>query len=97
MLKKKEIMEMMERLQNGKPLVFSLPPTFGGGIALIELNPEYDGKKQKKYRIRLGKDEALARVAKPFWETDKSKQLAAWVVDRLGELVSEDVMGPKVA
>ena len=94
---KKQIMAMMEQLQNGSPLIFHLPATFGGGVALIELNPEHDGKKQKKYLMRLGKSEDQARIAQPFWETDKSKKLAGWVVERLGEIVIEDVKGPKAA
>ena len=56
-----------------------------------------EGKNGKKYLLCLGKDESQARTVKPFWETDKSKHLAGWVVDRMGELVSGDLRGPKAA
>ena len=94
---KKDIVQMMERLEGDKFLIFRLHQTFGGGYALIERNPEHEGKKGKKYFLRWGKDESQTRTAKPLWETDKSKNLAGWVVGRLGELISEDLRGPKAA
>ena len=75
----KEIMEQMEQLNKGQALKFRIPQTFGGGIAVIELNQN----KGKKYLLKLGKDENVS----PYSESDKSKDLAKWVADRMGESV----------
>ena len=79
---KNDISAMIESLRNGERLVFQLHETFGGGVSLVELNPLYPGKKQKRYIIRLGKDVDLAQKATPFWSSDKIKDVSVWVSDR---------------
>jgi hypothetical protein len=88
---KKEIMRMMEGLAAGEHLVFGLPQTFGGGVATIELNGLYPQKGQKRFVLRVGKDQENARDSKPFWSTDKTKHLAGWVTDRLGDFIEGPV------
>ena len=75
----KEIMQKMEQLTEEQALKFRIPQTFGGGIAVIELNQN----KGKKYLLKLGKDENVS----PYSDSDKPKDLAKWVADRMGELV----------
>ncbi len=82
-----EIIKQMEQFQTGQYLTFSFPATFGGGKAIIGLNPQYPGKGQKKYVLKLGKDEVLAEKATPIMTSDKPKSLAKWITDRFGELV----------
>ena len=82
-----EIIKQMEQLQNGRSLTFKFPPVFGGGIALIGLNPEYLDNKGKKYVLKLGKDEVLAEKATPILTSDKPKHLAKWITERFGEQV----------
>ena len=76
----KEIMSRMEKLKDGESLKFNIPEIFGGGMAIIGLNPE---RGAKKYLLRIGDggDE------NPYWDTNKAKDLAKWVADRLGDLV----------
>jgi hypothetical protein len=83
---KKEISRMIEQLDRGQSLLFKLPETFGDSYVVVEINSQHPQKGQKKYMMRLGRDEETARRANPFWSSDKPKQLAAWVSDRLGEL-----------
>ena len=84
----KDIAVRIEQLNNSQSLRFSIHETFGGGIAIIELNPKYPAKKEKKYWLKWGKSEERARgAADPHWATDKSKNLAKWVADRVGELI----------
>ena len=64
----KEIMQKMEQLTEGQALKFRIPQTFGGGIAVIELNQN----KGKKYLLKLGKDENVS----PYSDSDKPKDLA---------------------
>lgn len=87
-MKWKEIMKRVDQLQNGEALRFKIHETFGGGFAIIELNPKYPAKKEKKYVLKRTKDIMLTEQASPFFGADKSKKLAKWVADRLGELVS---------
>ncbi len=84
---KEEIIKQAGQLQTGQNLTFSFPADFGGGRALIGLNPQYPGKGQKKYVLKLGKDEVLAEKASPILTSDKPKHLAKWIADRFGELV----------
>jgi hypothetical protein len=81
-LKKDEIVRKMEQFKDGETLRFAIPATFGGGIAIIGLNPQRSEKNGKKYLLQTGKDDN----AKPYWDTDKAKDLAKWVADRMGEL-----------
>jgi len=79
-LSQKEIIERMEQLKGEETLKFIIPEIFGGGVAIIGLNPN---KKGKKYLLRLGNEGNET----PYWETDKAKDLAKWVADRLGNLI----------
>jgi len=78
-LSRDEIVKRMEQLKEGEAMKFKIPVTFGGGIAVIELNQN----KGKKYLLKLGKDENVS----PYSDSDKPKDLAKWVADRMGELV----------
>ena len=80
-----EIIKQMEQFQNGQTLTFSFPAVFGGGRAIIGLNPQYPAKGEKKYVLKLGKDEVLAGKASPILTSDKPKHLAKWITERFGE------------
>jgi hypothetical protein len=75
----KEIMQKVEQINDGQSLKFKIPQTFGGGIAVIELNQN----KGKKYLLKLGKDENVS----PYFDSDKPKELAKWVAERQGDFV----------
>jgi hypothetical protein len=81
-LSKDEIIKRMEQFKEGESLKFNIPATFGGGTAIIGLNPNQSEKGGKKYLLQTGKDENV----KPYWDTDKAKELAKWVADRMGDL-----------
>jgi hypothetical protein len=53
----------------------------GTGAAIIELNPGYPGKKQKKYNVYVSDviDMKPATRGDKLFDSDKSKQLAGWV------------------
>ena len=86
---KKEIMERMEDLKPGECLRFRLSETFGERFIILELNPLYPQKGQKKYVLLNGKDEANARSQAPFYASDKAKKLAEWVADRAATYVTD--------
>jgi len=79
-LSQDDIIDRMEELKDGESLKFNIPEIFGGGIAIIGLNPEKGGK---KYLLRIGNE----GDENPYWDTNKPKDLAKWVADRLGDLV----------
>jgi hypothetical protein len=79
-LGREEIMSRMEKLKDGESLKFTIPEIFGGGIAIVGLNPAKGGK---KYLLRIGTE----GNENPYWDTNKAKDLAKWVADRLGDLV----------
>ena len=85
---KKEIIQKMESMTNGVTLAFRLGTVFGAGLALVELNPAYPQKKQKKYLMRWGKELEDTRKQAPLLSTDKAKSIAGWISDRSGEWVS---------
>ncbi|MEW6670851.1 MAG: hypothetical protein AB1427_04060 [Thermodesulfobacteriota bacterium] len=77
-----EIIERMEKLQPGERLTFQLTPTFSSQFVILELNPAFPGKGEKKYLLRVGKTEERARTDKPYNSSDKAKKLAEWVAER---------------
>jgi len=79
---KNEIIESMEKLQPGERLTYQLTPTFSSQIVILELNPAFPGKGEKKYLLRVGKTEERARADKPYNASDKAKKLAEWVAER---------------
>lgn len=82
-LERDQIMEKMAELKSGQTLKFSIPQTFGGGVAIVQVNPG----EGKKYLLWLGNDEKSAMNSKPYWEQDKAKPVAKWVADRCGALI----------
>ncbi|HVP78353.1 MAG TPA: hypothetical protein VMV04_10690 [Thermodesulfobacteriota bacterium] len=86
-LTRQEIMQQMEQFKEGQTLKFIIPEIFGGGMAVITLNPNYPGQNEKKYLLKLGKDGKQAEEATPYWPTDKPKELAKWVADRQGDQI----------
>ena len=86
-LTRQEIMLQMEQFKEGQVLKFTIPEIFGGGVAIIALNPNFPKDGGKKYLLRLGNDEKLAERGEPYWPTDKPKELAKWVADRQGDQI----------
>jgi hypothetical protein len=56
----------------------------GMGAAVIELNPNYPGKKQKKYILYLADvvDTKPVDRGEKLFDSDKPKELASWVKER---------------
>jgi hypothetical protein len=79
---KDEIIQKMESLNDGACLNLRLNQAFGAGAVIIELNPFYKEKGQKKYLMWWGPDEVKAKAKSPFMSSDKAKSIAAWVADR---------------
>ncbi|MDD4859477.1 MAG: hypothetical protein PHR56_04660 [Dehalococcoidales bacterium] len=83
---REELRLKVEALANGQAISYALPETFGGGLAVVSLNAEYPTK-GKKYVMSLealdnGKPSGKRRY---LWDSNKSKDLADWVMDRLGK------------
>ena len=57
---------------------------FGRGAVIIELNPNFPGKKQKKYNVYIVNVDGtqLQPKGEVFFGSDKPKDLASWVKDR---------------
>lgn len=82
-LSRDEIIKRMEQFKDEETIKFTIPEIFGGGIAIIGLNPKRSEKGAKKYLLEVGTEDKTS----PYWDTDKAKDLAKWVADRLGDLV----------
>jgi hypothetical protein len=54
----------------------------GKGANIIELNPSYPGKGQKKYNIYVTDVVDMQPVGKgaKLWDSDKPKEIASWVI-----------------
>jgi len=90
-LTRKEIEERISQLSEPGSIVFfylSGSPASGGplgqGAAVIELNPDYPGKNQKKYTLYVDHVDGLQPVGKrqKMITSDKARELASWVKDR---------------
>ena len=51
------------------------------GAAVVELNPNYPGKKQKKYNVYATDIVDMQPVDKEpkLFDSDKSKEIASWI------------------
>lgn len=86
---KKTITDAMENLKPGECLKFKLSSTFGGRTVILEINPAYPEKGEKKFVLRWADNEAQAKAAAPFMTSDKAKKLAEWVADRSPEWLDQ--------
>ena len=89
-LSPKEIMSnQIEQLSPGQTLSYRLPETYGGGLVIVELNPQYP-KKGRKYVLSTEKlvDGKPAGERCHFLDYDKPKDLSNWVLERQGKLFS---------
>ena len=80
-----DIVEVMEQLKEEEVIRFTIPEIFGGGVAVVGLNPKPPRKEQKKYILKVGQDEASALGENIYWQNDKAKAIAKWVADRQGD------------
>jgi len=87
-VEKKEIIQKMEQMKDGTELTLRLGQVFGGAFVLIQTNPSYPEKGEKKYLMRWGKTEAETRNLSPFIATDKAKKIAGWIADRAAQWIS---------
>ena len=88
---KEEIQQKIEALSEPASTVFfylagssSTGGPLGRGAAVVELNPNYPGKKQKKYIVYVADVEDMAPIdekAKIFG-SDKAKEVASWIKER---------------
>lgn len=82
-----KIVEKIEKLEDEQDMRVKIPETFGGGVAIIKLNPKQQIKGIKKYVLNIRKGEENAVQASPYWSSNKPKDLAKWVADRLCDLI----------
>jgi len=92
-----EIVKRLENIKPGEKLKLRTSPTFGEFMAILELNPAWPQKGQKKYLLWVGKTEAAARMGKPFFQSDKAKKVAGWPADRWAQWLPEDIAPEKAA
>ena len=96
-LSRDEILSRLESLQPGEKLMLRTSPTFGEMTVILELNPAWPQKRQKKYLLWVGKTEDIARKGKPFNQSDKAKNLAGWAADRWVQWLREETVTDKAA
>lgn len=91
---KEIIMNQVEQLGPGQSLTYQLGKYLWEGFAafaIVELNPEYPAKgKGKKYILSTDKivEGKPAGKRARFWDADKPKDIAGWLLERQGELFS---------
>ncbi len=86
-LSPREVMiKKIEALIPGQAVSYSLPETFGGGLAVVTPNPTYPNKGRKYLlcteTLTDGKPSGKRRT---LWESDKPMELAKWIQERLGQ------------
>ena len=94
-LSPKEIMSnQFEQLGPGQCLSYRLPETYGGGLAVVELNPQYPTK-GRMYIVSTEKivGDKPAGQRSRLWDSNKAKDVAGWIIDRGGELFSSTEEG----
>ena len=93
----KEIVERLENIQPGQKLRLRTSPTFGEFTVILELNPAWPKKHEKKYLLWVGETEAAARAGKPLLQSDKAKKVGRWPADRWSQWLPEEIAPDKAA
>ena len=80
------IMNEIVQLTPGHFVSRELHRTYGGGLAVVELNPDYPGKGEK-YVLSTEKivDGKTTGKRTKLWGTNKAKELADWIEGRCVE------------
>jgi hypothetical protein len=92
-----EILKRLENIQSGEKLRLRTGQTFGEFMVIMELNPAWPKKHEKKYLLWVGKTEAAACAGKPFYQSDKAKKIANWPAERWCQWVAEETTPQKAA
>ena len=92
-----EILKRLENIQLGEKLRLRTGQTFGEFMVIMELNPAWPKKHEKKYLLWVGKTEAAACAGKPFYQSDKAKKIANWPAERWCQWVAEETTPQKAA
>jgi len=80
--------QKMEELETGKELMFKLGQIYVKPYITVLHNPEHPGKGKKfiTYQDGVGSDGKPAGKRGQFWETDKSRDIASWIMEREGSI-----------
>ena len=80
------LVKQIEQLGPEQSISYRLPETFGGGLVVVELNPQYP-KKGRKYILNTEKivDGKPAGRRSHLWDSNKTGDIARWILDRMGE------------
>jgi len=83
------IASKVEQLGPEEGVSYRLAEAYGGGLAVVELNPQYP-EKGKKYFLSLEKivDGKPEGKRSRLWNSNKPIELAHWILERGGELYS---------
>jgi hypothetical protein len=81
------IRQKIEQLTAGEVLRYKFPETFGGNLAVIELNPRYP---QKGHKYILSTEKLVggkpAGKKSQLFDSNNPSGLASWIMERMGEL-----------
>ena len=83
--RKEQLTGRISQLIHGESVVYTLADTFGGGLAMVEPNPEFPGS-GKKYIMVMetlvnGQPSGKRHV---LWDSGNPKDMANWILDRSG-------------
>ena len=79
------LVSRLEQLSLGQSLVYRLAKVYGGDLVIVDLNPRYPNKGQRKYRMsteRLVDGKPCGQTI--LWYFEKPKNLAKWILERNG-------------
>ncbi len=78
------IIRRVEALEPGQSISYKVLEIYGGGLGIIELNPDFPEKGKKYYIYREGVVDDPKGEKRLLVDTSKPKDIAGWVVDRGG-------------
>ena len=80
--------QQIDAMESGKELVFRLGQIYVKPFITIAHNPQFPakGKKYIVFQEAAGPDNKPGGKRGKFWDTNKTKEIASWVLDREGRL-----------
>ena len=84
---KEELENIIMALHGSEVVNYRLSETFGGGLAVVGINPKYPEKSKKQFTLYTetiidGKPSGKRQF---LWDYNKASDMARWILDRNGK------------
>lgn len=84
------LIEKIDQMTPGQELWYRLSPMYGKDLIVVLANKDFPGKRISRYAVQ-GADDIDGKPGpkrRTYWESNKAKPVALWLIGRTAELIS---------